>query len=119
MFSRRKRCKFDTRFNLPGETSSLEEMPSLSAGQGSVVFIFVFCFFTPESTARRQRTSSDSQGRTSTCGREALERTRCDQRPVVMDTSALELVGSSHAVCNACDGTRMLELTKSQNVYGL
>ena len=59
------------------------------------------------------------KGHTSTCEREALERARCDHKPVVMDTSALELVGSSHAVCNACDGTRMLELTKSQNVYGL
>ena len=56
---------------------------------------------------------------TSYAKREALESTRCDHKPVVMDTSARELVGSSHALCNACEGTRMLELTKSQNVYGL
>ena len=94
-------------------------MPSLSEGQGSVVFVLVFWLFYPGSTARRLRTSSDSQGHTSKCEREALERTRCDHKPVVMDTSARELVGSSHALCNAREGTRMLELTKSQNVYGL
>ena len=93
-------------------------MPSLSKGQGSVVFVLVFLLFYPGSTARRLRPSSDSQGHTSS-EREALERTRCDHKPVVMDTSAIELVGSSHALCNACEGTRMLELTKSQNVYGL
>ena len=84
-----------------------------------MVFVLVSLLFYPGSTARRLRTSSDSQGHTSKCEREALERTRCDHKPVVMDTSAIELVGSSHALCNACEGTRMLELTKSQNVYGL
>ncbi len=73
--------------------------------------VFVFC--------KTPKTSNVSQGHASKCGSEALERTRYDRKPVVMDTSALELVGSSHGLCNACEGTRMLELNKNQNVYGL
>ena len=94
-------------------------MPSLHAGQGSVVFILVFWLFPREVLQDAYELQVTLKGHTSTCEREALERTRCDHKPVVMDTSAIELVGSSHALCNACEGTRMLELTKSQNVYGL